>query len=104
MRCFRSFFHPRAAEEYRRMQGIPSDIGTAVTLQAMVFATWDETVRRVVFSRDPRSGQKGLYGEFPSQAQGDDLVSGGFTPRPIAELAPLCPTAYAQLDFVGATA
>lgn len=95
----RSFFSPRA-EEYRRMQGIPSDIGTAVTLQAMVFGNLGpNSATGVVFSRDPRSGQKGLYGEFLLEAQGDDLVSGGFTPRPIAELAPLLPDAYAQLDL-----
>jgi len=94
----RSFHNPRA-EEYRRMQGIPSEIGTAVTLQAMVFGNLDATsATGVVFSRDPRSGEPGLYGEFLPQAQGDDLVSGGFTPRPIVELAQLVPDAYQQLS------
>ncbi len=81
------------------MQGIPSDIGTAVTLQAMVFGNLGpQSATGVVFSRDPRSGQKGLYGEFLLEAQGDDLVSGGFTPRPIAELAELLPDGYQQLE------
>lgn len=94
----RSFHNPRA-EEYRRMQHIPAHIGTAVTLQAMVFGNLGPTsATGVVFSRDPRSGEPGLYGEFLPQAQGDDLVSGGFTPRPIEELATLLPDAYRQLQ------
>jgi pyruvate,orthophosphate dikinase len=93
----RSFHNPRA-QEYRRMQGISADMGTAVTLQAMVFGNLgSRSATGVVFSRDPRSGEPGLYGEFLPQAQGDDLVSGGFTPRPIAELGELCPEAYQQL-------
>ena len=94
----RSFHNPRA-EEYRRMQHIPANIGTAVTLQAMVFGNLGPTsATGVVFSRDPRSGEPGLYGEFLPQAQGDDLVSGGFTPRPIEELATLLPEAFSQLQ------
>lgn len=93
----RSFHNPRA-EEYRRMQGIPVHIGTAVTLQLMVFGNLGpHSATGVVFSRDPRSGEPGLYGEFLPQAQGDDLVSGGFTPRPISELSALLPGAYQQL-------
>src|SRR4030042_2675833 len=86
------------AVEYRRLNNIAPDLGTAVIIQAMVFGNKDaNSGPGVVFSRDPSTGQKGLFGEYMSQAQGEELVSGTRTPGPIADLKKRMPAVYAQL-------
>ena len=94
---FRSWHNPRA-KEYRRIYDIPDAIGTAVNVQMMVFGnTGDRSATGVGFTRNPANGTKEFYGEFLVNAQGEDVVAGIRTPRPIAELAEVMPKAYAQL-------
>ena len=94
---FRSWGNPRA-EVYRRMHDIPAAMGTAVTVQAMVFGNLgDDSGTGVCFTRDPSTGAKELYGEFLLNAQGEDVVAGIRTPEPIAGLARLLPEAHAAL-------
>ena len=94
---FRSWQNPRA-REYRRIYEIPDDIGTAVNVQAMVFGnTGDRSATGVGFTRNPATGAKEFYGEFLVNAQGEDVVAGIRTPRPIAELEQVLPAAYRQL-------
>jgi pyruvate,orthophosphate dikinase len=89
------------AVEYRRLNGIPSDLGTSAIVQMMVFGNKDAfSGTGVVFSRDPSTGQKELFGEYLSQAQGDDLVSGTRTPSPIADLQRRMPDVYTQLQEI----
>ncbi len=84
---FDSWDNDRAVH-YRRIHGIADDIGTGVTVQAMVFGNkgWDSGTG-VAFTRDPSTGAKGLYGEYLLNAQGEDVVAGTRTPKPIAEMA-----------------
>ena len=94
---FRSWNNPRA-DVYRRMNGIPAAMGTAVTIQAMVFGNLgDDCATGVAFTRNPSTGAADLYGEFLTNAQGEDVVAGIRTPEPIAELAKRQPAAYAEL-------
>jgi pyruvate,orthophosphate dikinase len=94
---FRSWQNPRA-KEYRRIYDIPDHIGTAVNVQAMVFGnTGDRSGTGVGFTRNPATGAKEFYGEFLINAQGEDVVAGIRTPKPIAELETLMPTTYKQL-------
>ena len=94
---FRSWQNPRA-QEYRRIYDIPDHIGTAVNVQAMVFGnTGDRSGTGVGFTRNPATGAKEFYGEFLINAQGEDVVAGIRTPRPIRELETVMPKAYAQL-------
>jgi pyruvate,orthophosphate dikinase len=94
---FRSWQNPRA-QEYRRIYAIPDDIGTAVNVQMMVFGnTGDRSGTGVGFTRNPATGAKEFYGEFLINAQGEDVVAGIRTPKPIQELETLMPRAYAQL-------
>ncbi len=94
---FRSWQNPRA-KEYRRIYEIPDHIGTAVNVQAMVFGNSGErSATGVGFTRNPATGAKEFYGEFLVNAQGEDVVAGIRTPRPIAELAETMPKAYAEL-------
>jgi pyruvate,orthophosphate dikinase len=94
---FRSWYNPRAAE-YRRMNKIPDDLGTAVNVQAMVFGNMGETSGTGVgFTRNPATGEKEFYGEFLMNAQGEDVVAGVRTPVPIQELEKINPEAYKQL-------
>src|SRR6202043_2671789 len=94
---FRSWMNPRAIE-YRRIYGIPDDIGTAVNVQMMVFGnTGDRSGTGVGFTRNPATGAKEFYGEFLINAQGEDVVSGVRTPQPIRELEQVMPKAYKQL-------
>lgn len=89
----------RRARRYRRYAGIPDDLGTAVTVQAMVFGTYDErSGTGVVFSRDPASGSPGAYGDFLGRAQGDDVVAGGRRTKPVAVLRALAPEAYEEIE------
>ena len=94
---FRSWHNPRA-KEYRRIYDIPDSIGTAVNVQMMVFGnSGDRSATGVGFTRNPATGAKEFYGEFLVNAQGEDVVAGIRTPRPINELAEVMPKAYAQL-------
>jgi pyruvate,orthophosphate dikinase len=84
---------------YRELYRIPRDWGTAVNVQAMVFGNMGETCATgVAFTRDPATGEKRFYGEFLVNAQGEDVVAGTRTPRPIAELKDVMPKSYADLD------
>jgi pyruvate, orthophosphate dikinase len=91
----------RRAVDYRRMAGISVDIGTAVTIQAMVFGNiGDDSGTGVVFTRNPTSGEAVLYGEFLRNAQGEDVVAGIRTPLHIAQMAEELPDAYHQLQAI----
>lgn len=93
---FRSWDNPRAIV-YRRMNDIPGDWGTAVNVQAMVFGNMGETSGTgVAFTRNPSTGEKGIYGEYLINAQGEDVVAGVRTPQPITKLAQDLPECYAQ--------
>jgi pyruvate,orthophosphate dikinase len=97
---FRSWGNPRA-NHYRRMNGIPDSLGTAVNVQTMVFGNLGETsATGVGFTRNPATGSKEFYGEFLTNAQGEDVVAGIRTPRPIIELKGLMPEAYQQLHSI----
>jgi pyruvate,orthophosphate dikinase len=94
---FRSWNGERAMH-YRRIHGIPDDMGTAVTVQAMVFGNLGpSSATGVGFTRDPASGERRFYGEYLLNAQGEDVVAGIRTPRPIDEMERELPEAYAQL-------
>ncbi|HLV56010.1 MAG TPA: pyruvate, phosphate dikinase [Actinotalea caeni] len=94
---FRSWLNPRA-RVYRRANGIPDDLGTAVNVMQMVFGNRGETsATGVCFTRNPSTGAKELYGEFLLNAQGEDVVAGIRTPRPLAEMEQVLPEAYGQL-------
>ena len=93
---FDSWDNPRA-RAYRRVHRIADGIGTGVTVQAMVFGNrgWDSGTG-VAFTRDPSTGQKALFGEYLLNAQGEDVVAGTRTPRPIAEMEADLPDAFRQ--------
>ena len=94
---FRSWQNPRA-EVYRRANNIPSDLGTAVNAMQMVFGNrGDDSATGVCFTRNPSTGAKELYGEFLVNAQGEDVVAGIRTPRPLAEMREVLPEAYDEL-------
>ena len=93
---FRSWDNPRAIY-YRRMNDIPGDWGTAVNVQMMVFGNMGKTSGTgVAFSRNPATGEKGLFGEYLMIAQGEDVVAGVRTPSPISKLQKENPAAYDQ--------
>ena len=93
---FRSWNNPRAIY-YRRMNDIPGDWGTAVNVQMMVFGNMGETSGTgVAFSRNPATGEKGLFGEYLMNAQGEDVVAGVRTPSPISHLKETNPAVYEQ--------
>src|ERR1035437_9972383 len=80
------------------MNQIPDDLGTAVNVQAMVFGNLGETsATGVGFTRNPATGEKAFYGQFLENAQGEDVVSGVRTPRPISELLKWNAAVYNQL-------
>ena len=94
---FRSWQNPRA-EVYRRANNIPSDLGTAVNVMQMVFGNrGDDSATGVCFTRNPSTGAKELYGEFLVNAQGEDVVAGIRTPRPLADMREVLPEAYDEL-------
>lgn len=94
---FRSWNSPRAIT-YRRQYHISSDLGTAVNIQAMVFGNLgDHSLTGVGFTRNPSTGEKHLYGEYLTNAQGEDVVAGIRTPKPIDELKKEMPEVYKQL-------
>ena len=91
---FRSWDNPRAIV-YRRMNDIPGDWGTAVNVQSMVFGNVGNTSGTgVAFTRDPATGEKGIYGEYLINAQGEDVVAGVRTPEPISKLKEDLPDCY----------
>jgi len=98
---FRSWNNPRAIY-YRRMNDIPGDWGTAVNVQSMVFGNLGDTSGTgVAFSRNPSTGEKGLFGEFLMNAQGEDVVAGIRTPETIDQLRDENPAVYDQfVDIV----
>uniref|UniRef100_A0A7R9TYC3 pyruvate, phosphate dikinase n=1 Tax=Prasinoderma coloniale TaxID=156133 RepID=A0A7R9TYC3_9VIRI len=94
---FRSFQGSRA-RTYRRVHGLTGLRGTAVTIQAMVFGNrGGDSGAGVAFSRDPASGERGLYGEWAANAQGEDVVSGTRTPLALQDLRARLPRVYARL-------
>ncbi len=94
---FKSWNAPRAIA-YRRINSIRGLTGTAVNVQAMVFGNMgDDSGTGVAFTRDPATGEKGFYGEFLINAQGEDVVAGIRTPRPVAEMAKWNRTVHKEL-------
>ena len=98
---FRSWDNPRAIV-YRRLNDIPGEWGTAVNVQEMVFGNKGDTSGTgVAFSRNPSTGEKGIYGEYLMNAQGEDVVAGIRTPLPITKLNEQNPALYKQfIDIV----
>jgi len=90
------------AIEYRRLNNISSTLGTSAVVQAMVYGNKDDSSGTgVVFTRNPSTGDRGLFGEYLSEAQGEDLVSGVRTPEPIDKLRQVMPAVYEKLDGLG---
>jgi pyruvate, orthophosphate dikinase len=99
-RIFESWDNLRAVE-YRRLNNIPTTLGTSAVIQAMVYGNRDEkSGTGVVFSRNPSTGERGLFGEYLSQAQGEAIVSGTHTPVPVSALKSAMPEAYARLEEI----
>lgn len=91
-------WNTRRARRYRDHNNIPHDMGTAVTVQAMVFGNLDDTSGTgVLFSRNPLEGSPEPYGEYLPRAQGEDVVSGKYTPLPLDAMRDHVPAAHAQL-------
>src|SRR5437868_2901182 len=89
----------RRAVDYRRVNRIPDDLGTAVNVQAMVFGNMGATSGTgVAFTRNPSTGEKVLYGEYLLNAQGEDVVAGTRTPNPISQLKKQLPEVYQQFE------
>jgi pyruvate, orthophosphate dikinase len=94
---FESWNTPRA-QVYRSTYGIPDDLGTAVNVVQMVFGNkGDSSATGVCFTRNPSTGEQGVYGEYLVNAQGEDVVAGIRTPQPLEEMAKRLPEAYDQL-------
>ena len=97
---FRSWDNPRA-NVYRRDNDIPYSWGTAVNVQSMAFGNMgDDCGTGVAFTRNPATGEKKLFGEFLTNAQGEDVVAGVRTPMPISEMAEKFPEAFSQFENV----
>ena len=97
---FRSWDNPRA-NVYRRDNDIPYSWGTAVNVQSMAFGNMgDDCGTGVAFTRNPATGEKKLFGEFLTNAQGEDVVAGVRTPMPISQMAEKFPEAFAQFEKV----
>jgi pyruvate,orthophosphate dikinase len=100
---FGSWMNDRAIV-YRRKYNIPSEWGTAVNVQAMVYGnTGDQSGSGVAFTRNPANGAKEFYGEFLINAQGEDVVAGVRTPEPVSELKKHLPKAYQELERIRQT-
>ncbi len=97
---FRSWFGKRAVD-YRNYNKIPHDLGTAVNVVTMVFGNMgDDSGTGVAFTRDPNTGEKVLYGEYLTNAQGEDVVAGIRTPQKIAHLEQELPQAYREFQAI----
>ena len=97
---FRSWDNPRA-NVYRRDNDIPYSWGTAVNVQSMAFGNMgDDCGTGVAFTRNPATGEKKLFGEFLTNAQGEDVVAGIRTPMPISQMAEKFPAAFSQFEEV----
>jgi pyruvate,orthophosphate dikinase len=97
---FGSWMNDRAIV-YRRKYNIPSEWGTAVNVQAMVYGnTGDKSGSGVAFTRDPATGERVFYGEFLINAQGEDVVAGVRTPEPVAQLENHLPDAFHELENI----
>ena len=97
---FGSWMNDRAIV-YRRKYNIPSEWGTAVNIQAMVYGnTGENSGSGVAFTRDPATGEKVFYGEFLINAQGEDVVAGVRTPEPVAQLKAHMPKPFAELEKI----
>ncbi len=91
----------RRAVDYRRVNKIPEDLGTAVNVQSMVFGNLgDDSGTGVCFTRNPSTGDNDLYGEYLLNAQGEDVVAGIRTPNPISKLEEQMPGIYAELKSI----
>ncbi len=91
----------RRAIDYRRINRIPDDLGTAVNVQAMVFGNMGaNSGTGVAFTRNPSTGKKELYGEYLLNAQGEDVVAGTRTPNPISQLKKELPKVYEQFNSI----
>jgi pyruvate, orthophosphate dikinase len=91
----------RRAVDYRRVNRIPDDLGTAVNVQAMVFGNMGlNSGTGVAFTRNPSTGEKALYGEYLLNAQGEDVVAGIRTPNPISQLKEELPEVYEQFNSI----
>jgi len=100
---FSSWMNDRAIV-YRRKYNIPTEWGTAVNVQAMVYGnTGDKSGSGVAFTRNPANGAKEFYGEFLINAQGEDVVAGVRTPEPVSELKKQMPKAYQELERIRQT-
>jgi pyruvate,orthophosphate dikinase len=94
---FDSWYNPRA-QEYRRIYRISEELGTAVNIVEMVYGNYDEnSATGVAFTRNPSTGERKLYGEYLTKAQGEDVVAGIRTPLPIEKMQEHLPEAYSQL-------
>jgi pyruvate,orthophosphate dikinase len=99
---FKSWNNPRAIT-YRRLNNIPGDLGTAVNIQTMVFGNMGEnSCTGVGFTRNPSTGEKRFYGEYLVNAQGEDVVAGIRTPKPIEELEKEMPRVFKELKEITA--
>jgi len=97
---FKSWNNPRAVT-YRNIYRIPHDIGTAVNVQVMVFGnTGENSATGVGFTRDPGTGENRFYGEYLTNAQGEDVVAGIRTPKPISDLEKQMPEVYKKLSKI----
>ncbi len=97
---FKSWMNPRAIT-YRKLNDIPNNLGTAVNVQSMVFGNMgDDSATGVGFTRNPSTGENKFYGEYLTNAQGEDVVAGIRTPQPIARLEKEMPAVYKQLRAI----
>jgi pyruvate, orthophosphate dikinase len=97
---FASWFGKRA-RDYRDYNKIPHDLGTAVNVVTMVFGNMgDDSGTGVAFTRDPNTGAKALFGEYLTNAQGEDVVAGIRTPQPISQMAQAMPEVFAQFEAI----
>ncbi|HUF07373.1 MAG TPA: pyruvate, phosphate dikinase, partial [Candidatus Binatia bacterium] len=97
---FDSWFGKRA-HDYREFNRIPHDLGTAVSIVTMVFGNMGEdSGTGVAFTRDPNTGEKALYGEYLTNAQGEDVVAGVRTPQKISQMSDAMPEVYAQFEEI----
>ena len=102
MAVFQSWNNPRA-KTYRNINDIPHDLGTAVNVQSMVFGNMGDTSGTgVAFTRNPATGEKALFGEFLLNAQGEDVVAGIRTPKPINQMEEIFPDIHRQFVEIAA--